>query len=269
MDKKRFVYPLMSIVVLLLVPLLFLTDALAMPSLDGPPVSEKIRVNATNNGGRVTLAEHQVLVVSLEANPSSGYMWEVAETDQGAVRQDGEAQFTSEVAPSDAGVHQTRADISRQSCNSGSGNYQVMRFKALRSGESTIKLVYHRPWERDVPALKTYIIQVQGIGEFTGANIPTATPTPSPPKELPAAEVFAAGLPSSYNWCHEGGCTPIKDQRNCGSCWAFSAVGVFESAIKISDDVEKDLSEQYLVSCNTDGWGCSEEAGRTTTIGTN
>ncbi|MCK4452530.1 MAG: hypothetical protein KAX26_18315 [Anaerolineae bacterium] len=67
MDKKKpFVCPL-SIVVLLLVPLLFLTDALAMSSPDGPLVSEESSMNAPNDGGWVTLAEHQVLVLSLEA----------------------------------------------------------------------------------------------------------------------------------------------------------------------------------------------------------
>ncbi|MCK4316524.1 MAG: hypothetical protein KAX24_12210, partial [Anaerolineae bacterium] len=63
MDKKKpFVRPL-SIVVLLLVALLFLTDALAMSSPDGPLVSEEISINAPNDGGWVTLAEHQVLVL--------------------------------------------------------------------------------------------------------------------------------------------------------------------------------------------------------------
>jgi len=255
MNKQRFLYPL-SIVVLLLVPLLFFTDALAMPSPDSPPAPEEVRMSATNDGGRVTLAEHQVLVLSLEANPSTGYMWEVIESDPSIVRQDDEAHFTSQASPPGAGAHQTRADVDRQSCGGG-GNYQVMRFKTLGNGESTIKLVYHRPWEYDVPPLKTYTFQVQGVGSFTGANIPTATPIPSLPEELPASGIIAAGLPSSYNWCDEGGCTSIGDQRNCGSCWAFSAVGVLESAIKIHDGVEKDLSEQYLVSCNTDGWGCS------------
>ena len=63
MDKKPFVRPL-STVVLLLVPLLFLTDALAMSSPDGPLVSEGISMSAPSDGGWVTLAEHQVLVLS-------------------------------------------------------------------------------------------------------------------------------------------------------------------------------------------------------------
>ncbi len=63
-------------------------------------------------------------------------------------------------------------------------------------------------------------------------------------------------LPSSFNWKDSGGCTPIKNQSMCGSCWAFSTVGPLECNILIQDGREVDLSEQYLVSCNSDGWDC-------------
>ncbi|MGB3904332.1 MAG: C1 family peptidase, partial [Anaerolineae bacterium] len=64
------------------------------------------------------------------------------------------------------------------------------------------------------------------------------------------------GLDSAFNWCDLGGCTPVKDQGYCGSCWAFSTVGPLESNILLQDGETKDLSEQYLVSCNMDGWDC-------------
>jgi len=63
-------------------------------------------------------------------------------------------------------------------------------------------------------------------------------------------------LPAAFDWRTQGGVTPVKDQEQCGSCWAFSTVGTLEANIKIKDAATKDLSEQYLVSCNTDGWGC-------------
>jgi C1A family cysteine protease len=63
-------------------------------------------------------------------------------------------------------------------------------------------------------------------------------------------------LPESFDWRDVDGCTPIRNQGGCGSCWAFASVGALECNIKIRDGVSEDLSEQYLVSCNRDGWGC-------------
>jgi len=64
-------------------------------------------------------------------------------------------------------------------------------------------------------------------------------------------------LPDTFDWRALDGCTPIKDQGGCGSCWAFATVGILECNIKIRDGIEEDLSEQWLVSCNQDGWGCN------------
>ena len=63
-------------------------------------------------------------------------------------------------------------------------------------------------------------------------------------------------LPAQFSWCDSGGCTPVKNQGSCGSCWAFGTVGPLECNIKLKDGITVDLSEQWLVSCNRDGWGC-------------
>jgi hypothetical protein len=66
-----------------------------------------------------------------------------------------------------------------------------------------------------------------------------------------------SGLPDSFDWRALGGCTPIRNQRTCGSCWAFATVAPFECAIKIKDGVEVDLSEQWLIDCNRQGYNCN------------
>lgn len=63
-------------------------------------------------------------------------------------------------------------------------------------------------------------------------------------------------LPSRYDWRDEVDLTPVKNQGGCGSCWAFATVGVMEQVVKIKDGLTKDFSEQWLVSCNREGWGC-------------
>ena len=54
---------------------------------------------------------------------------------------------------------------------------------------------------------------------------------------------------SSINWATEGMMSDVKNQGNCGSCWAFSAIGVIEAAFKIKSNVTVDLSEQQMVDC--------------------
>jgi hypothetical protein len=64
------------------------------------------------------------------------------------------------------------------------------------------------------------------------------------------------GLPAAYDWRTITGCPPVRDQGACGSCWAFATVGALECNILIQDGDVVDLSEQWLVSCNTSGYDC-------------
>lgn len=58
-----------------------------------------------------------------------------------------------------------------------------------------------------------------------------------------------AGLPSSFNWCNKNGCTAVKNQGNCGGCWAFSITGAIEGALLAKTGQLKSLSEQQLIDC--------------------
>jgi len=70
-------------------------------------------------------------------------------------------------------------------------------------------------------------------------------------------EVYSTALPTSFDWRDvPGGNTPVKNQGSCGSCWAFGTVAPLEILISTHCGKTVDLSEQYLVSCNENGWGC-------------
>jgi len=111
----------------------------------GSSSSEEIKevlVDMEDNGRQINLYSGQTLVVSLEAQPSTGYTWEVVELDELILRQEGDPEFQ----PASGGI--------------GASGVQIFRFEAVSAGKTDLRMIYHQPWVEGVEPRETFSIHI-------------------------------------------------------------------------------------------------------------
>jgi len=102
---------------------------------------KEVMLDMEDNGRQINLFIGQILVVSLEAQPSTGYTWEVVELDELILRQEGDPEF-------------------QPSGGIGAPGMQIFRFETVSAGETDLKMIYHQPWVEGVEPLETFSVHV-------------------------------------------------------------------------------------------------------------
>jgi len=82
------------------------------------------------------------------------------------------------------------------------------------------------------------------------------------PADLPIAadpqpvNLRDSDLPATFDWRSKKAVTAVKDQGQCGSCWAFSVTETVESMAFLAGHKLMELSPQQIVDCDTQDSGC-------------
>jgi C1A family cysteine protease len=198
-----------------------------------------------DSGQTVAIGAGDLLTVTLEAQASTGYGWQVDGIDAQVLKLVGREHISASTL--------------------GGQDKQILRFAGVAKGRATINLSYRRAWEtadtlptgETISTARTFTATVDVADAYSGNYTdPSTTLATSMPDES-ALRLDASGLPASYTYCDASTCTPVKNQGICGSCWAFATTGVMEQVEKKTSGGNPNLSEQHLVSCNTLTFDCA------------
>ena len=104
---------------------------------------------------------------------------------------------------------------------------------------------------------ETYTLAMNKFAAMTNAEFSAQMLRPRTTRNADSAErTFEGGaaVADSFDWRSvKDVVTPIKDQGQCGSCWAFSAVATMEGAYNYATGSLNSFSEQELVDCTNSG----------------
>ena len=109
-------------------------------------VEEAVSVDADDDGGEVTLAIGDLLVVNLDSNPTTGYGWSLAVDGEVDVLAVAGNEFIAPEALDPPLV--------------GQGGVEVWAFQAVAEGEGTISMEYVRSWEQGVEPADTFSLNI-------------------------------------------------------------------------------------------------------------
>jgi cathepsin K len=131
----------------------------------------------------------------------------------------------------------------------------TQRYQEVRDIRARI-VARHEEWTADVNPV--FMLSDNDRKQLLGAVVPQGGIG-----DLPVREPELNPVPDSMDWTNVNGwnyITGIRNQGNCGSCWAFATVAQVEALVNVAENdtlIDLNLSEQELVSCDLSNSGCN------------
>ncbi len=99
--------------------------------------SETMELSENDSGKTVEINVGDELEIVVPGNPTTGYVWEVRSHDSNILR-----LINSIFSADDKAI--------------GAGGMEIIKFHAIAEGKSRVTLIFHRPFEHNIPPLKTF-----------------------------------------------------------------------------------------------------------------
>ncbi len=101
-----------------------------------------LEITEEQNGGIVAMIVNDTVRIQIEGNPTTGFIWEPANLDTNLLEPVGEPKFTS------------------NSNLAGGNGIFIFTFKAMKAGATHLRLIYHRPFEKNTPPAQLFDVTV-------------------------------------------------------------------------------------------------------------
>jgi len=111
--------------------------ALSLSFTENTLAGEVMKLYENDSGKTVEIIVGDEVEFILPSNPTTGYVWEASSLDTKALALD-------------------KSDYVASANTIGTGGMEVRKFHATAEGSSEVRFIYHRPFERNVPPLKTF-----------------------------------------------------------------------------------------------------------------
>lgn len=114
-----------------------LVFVLMLSHMDNTSAGETMKLSENDAGKTVEMSVGDELEIAVPGNPTTGYVWEVSSHDANVLKL------------TNAGFYADNMAI-------GAGGVEIIKFHAIAEGKSELKLIFHRPFEHNMPPLKTF-----------------------------------------------------------------------------------------------------------------